>query len=204
MHPCPRRRADPTPAPAPTSPMSDAPLDVTGLIGAWQGGDREALERLAPYLYDQLHRIASGVMRGEGPGHTLQTTAVVHEAWERLAGHGDGVVDRHHFLALAARMMRRILVDHARRKRAGKRGGGVRHEPLDEAAIVQPENEGLVEIDEALRKLATFDARMAEAVELRYFGGLTYEETAAVLHVSVTTVHEDLKLARAWLRRELE
>lgn len=184
--------------------MSDGSLDITRLLGDWQGGDRRAIEKLAPYLYDELHRIAASFMRGENAGHTLQTTAVVHEAYEKLAGNRTEFVDRHHFFALAARMMRRILVDNARRKRAAKRGGGARHESFDEAAIIEPGNDNLVEIDEALEKLATIDARMARAVELRYFGGLTYEETAAAMELSITTVHEDLKLAKAWLRRELE
>jgi RNA polymerase sigma-70 factor (ECF subfamily) len=184
--------------------MPNTSLEITRLLGDWQGGDRRAIEKLAPYLYDELHRIAASYMRGENTGHTLQTTAVVNEAYEKLAGNQAEFVDRHHFFALAARIMRRILVDHARQKRAAKRGGSARHESFDEAAIVAPTNDDLVEIDAALEKLAAIDARMAKAVELRYFGGLTYEETAAAMELSITTVHEDLKLAKAWLRRELE
>jgi len=184
--------------------MSNESLDITRLLGDWQGGDRQAIEKLAPYLYDELHRIAASYMRGENTGHTLQATAVVHEAYEKLADNKAEFVDRHHFFALAARLMRRILVDHARHKRAAKRGGGARHESFDESAVVGPANDNLVEIDEALDKLAAIDARMAKAVELRYFGGLTHEETAAAMQLSITTVNEDLKLAKAWLRRELE
>lgn len=179
------------------------PDDVTRLLAEWQGGDREAIEELAPYLYEELHRIAASYMRREAEGNTLQTTALVNEAYARLEGAGHAVVDRHHFFALAARMMRRILVDHARQKMAAKRGGGLHRDTFDEAAVVGQSHEGIVEIDEALEKLATFDARMAKAVELRFFGGLSHEEAAAVIGISVSTLHEDLKLARAWLRREL-
>lgn len=180
------------------------PGDVTRLLADWQAGDDSALDQLAPHIYDELRRVAAAYMRRENAGNTLQTTALINETYLKLAATKLSVTDRGHFYALAARMMRRILVDHARSKRAEKRGGGAMQVTFDEAALVgQPDGE-LLEIDEALIKLALFDARMAKAIELRYFGGLTFEETAAAMDISVTTLYEDLKLAKAWLKRELE
>ena len=181
-----------------------APENVTRLLADWQAGDKSAFDQLAPHVYDELRRVAASYMRRENPGMTLQTTALVNETYLKLAAAKLSFEDRSHFFALAARMMRRILVDHARNKRAAKRGGGAMQITFDEAAIIGQPDDELLEIDEALTKLATFDARMAKAIELRYFGGLGYEETAMAMNISVTTLYEDLKLAKAWLKRELE
>lgn len=181
----------------------DAQENVTALLAEWQAGDSSALERLSPYIYDELHRIAASYMRRERSGGTLQTTAVVSEAYLRLADSEMNFTDRSHFFALAARMMRRILVDHARARQSAKRGSGAPHASFDEAAVVGADGTDLLELDDALDKLAAFDARMAKAIELRFFGGLTYEEAAEVLDISVTTLFEDIKLAKAWLKQQL-
>lgn len=178
--------------------------DVTGLLAEWQQGDDDALQRLGPYLYDELHRIAAGYMRREHSAATLQATALVNEAYLRLAGGDLSFNNRSHFFALAARMMRRILVDHARGKMAAKRGGGARQLTFDEAAVITAPGDALVEFDEALEKLERFDARMAKAIEYRFFGGMSYEEAAEALGVSVSTLYEEIRLAKAWLKRELE
>lgn len=183
---------------------AQVPEDVTGLLAEWQQGDDSALERLAPYVYDELHRIAAGYMRRESAGNTLQATALVNEAYLRLAGGKLSFSDRSHFFALAARMMRRILVDHARSRQAAKRGGGGKQLTFDEAVALDQTDDALVEFDQALQKLAGFDARMAKAIELRFFGGVGYEDAAEALGVSVSTLYEDLRLAKAWLLRELE
>ena len=177
--------------------------DVTGLLSDWQRGDEAALEQLGPYLYDELHRIAAGYMQHERGSGTLQATVLVNEAYLRLAGGRLTFADRSHFFALAARMMRRILVDYARRRKAAKRGGGAGQLAFDEALVVDEPDEALVEFDAALEKLAAFDARMAKAVELRFFGGMHYDEAAEALGVSVSTLYEELRLAKAWLKREL-
>ncbi len=177
--------------------------NVTGLLSDWQQGDRAALEQLGPYLYDELHRIAAGYMKRERGSGTVQATVLVNEAYMRLAGGSLEFSDRSHFFALAARMMRRILVDHARRRHAGKRGGGVRQLSFDEALVMDEPDYALVELDAALEKLAAFDARMARAVELRFFGGMNYDEAAEALDVSVSTLYAELRLAKAWLKREL-
>ena len=187
--------------------MSDK-NQVTNLLIAWQGGDEAALEQLSPYIYQELRRLARRAMDGESAGHTLQTTALVHEAFVRLVGAEVSYQGRQHFFALAARMMRRILVDHARAKRRAKRGSGGVHLPLHAAddAEAQPsvtDAETVIELDDALTKLAAFDARMAETVELIYFGGLSYEETAAALGISRAAVFEDLRFAKAWLRNAM-
>lgn len=182
----------------------DTGEDVTGLLSDWQQGDDTALERLGPYIYDELHRIAAGYMRRERSDSTLQATALVNEAYLRMVGGKLSFSDRSHFFALAARMMRRILVDHARNRQAAKRGGGARHLTFDEAAAIDEPDDALVEFDEALQKLAAFDARMAKAIEFRFFGGMSYEEAAEALEVSVSTLYDDLRLAKAWLMRELE
>lgn len=178
--------------------------DVTGLLAEWQQGDDGALQRLGPYLYDELHRIAAGYMRREQSAVTLQATALVNEAYLRLAGGDLSFNDRSHFFALAARMMRRILVDHARGKKAAKRGGGARQLTFDEAAVITAPGDALVEFDQALEKLGSFDARMAKAIEYRFFGGMSYEETAEALGISVSTLYEEVRLAKVWLKRELE
>jgi len=182
-----------------------APADVTSLLVAWSEGDEAALARLVPQVYAELHRLAHHYMRAERPGHTLQTTALVNEAYLRL-------VDtkrirwesRAHFLGVAAQAMRRILVDAARGHGALKRGGAALHVSLNGVAVPAPErDDALVALDEALTALAAVDARKSRVVELRYFGGLTVAETAAVLHVSPETVQRDWHVAKAWLLREL-
>ena len=178
--------------------------EITSLLADWQRGDSDALERLAPHIYQELKRVAASYLRKEGSANTLQTTALVHEVYLRLDGAELTFENRRHFYALAARMMRRILVDHARSKKSLKRGGGARQITFDEAAMVSAENAvDLLDVDEALNRLAAFDPRMANAMELRFFGGLSHEETADVLEISTSTLFEDLKLAKTWLRREL-
>jgi len=178
--------------------------NVTSLLIAWQAGDRNALEQLSPYIYQELRRLAGRAMAGESSGHTLQTTALVHEAFVRLVDAEIDVRGRQHFFMLAARMMRRILVDHARAKRRDKRGGGQRPSSLDTAiGVSDDESISIIELDEALEKLGQHDPRMAEAVELIYFGGLSYDETAAALGISRTAVFEDLTFAKAWLKNAM-
>jgi RNA polymerase sigma-70 factor (ECF subfamily) len=180
------------------------PGSVTGLLLAWRGGDEAALEQLVPLVHEELHRIARGCMRGERAGHSLQATALVNEAYLRLIGAQQ--VDwqnRVHFLAVSARLMRRILVDFARSKKYQKRGGGAQAVTLDEALIVEEPGKDLVALDDALEALAKMDERKAKVVEMRFFGGLTVEETATALGVSPDTVMRDWRLAKAWLLREL-
>lgn len=178
---------------------------VTQLLHAWRQGDREALDRLTPLIYDELRRLAQHAMRGEREGHTLQPTALVHEAYMRLVEANVDWQDRVHFMATAATMMRRVLVDHAKSKGRIKRGGGAAKLPLEEAVIVAAEpSEDLVLLDEALERLAQHDARKARVVELKYFGGLNYDETAAALDISSATVDRELRMAKAWLYRELQ
>ena len=180
-----------------------ADKDVTGLLAEWQQGDDSALERLGPYIYDELHRIAAGYMQRERSGNTLQATALVHEAYLRMAGGDFSFTDRSHFFALAARMMRRVLVDHARSKKAEKRGGGVRQVTFDEAAAIDEPADALLAFDKALEKLEAVDARMSKAIEFRFLGGMSYEEAAEALGISVSTLYEDVRLAKAWLMREV-
>ncbi|MFL6228386.1 MAG: sigma-70 family RNA polymerase sigma factor [Pyrinomonadaceae bacterium] len=182
-----------------------APHQITRLLEDWSNGDKSAYDELIPLVYDELHRLAHHYMSGERRGHTLQTTALVGEAYLRLAGHG-GVrwQNRTHFLAIAARLMRRILVDHARANARQKRGGGAEMFSLDETAVVSPARSAdLVALDEALTQLAEIDPRKARVVELRFFGGLNVEETAETLGVSPNTVIRDWGMARAWLHKEL-
>jgi RNA polymerase sigma-70 factor (ECF subfamily) len=177
---------------------------VTGLLLAWRGGDEAALEQLVPLVHEELRRIARGCMRGERAGHSLQATALVNEAYLRLIGAQQ--VDwqnRVHFLAVSARLMRRILVDFARSKKYQKRGGGAQAVTLDEALIVAEPGKDLVALDEALDALAKMDERKAKVVEMRFFGGLTVDEVAEALRVAPNTVIRDWNFARAWLRREL-
>jgi RNA polymerase sigma factor (TIGR02999 family) len=182
-----------------------APADVTRLLRAWSQGDESALQNLIPMVYRELRRLAHRYMRRERPGHTLQTTALIHEAYQRLIDTPHiGWQDRAHFYAVCAQLMRRILVDYARSRRYQKRGGGIQLSMLDEM-LVPPSERGrdLVALDEALTALATVDPRKAEVVELRFFGGLTADETADVLKISPDTVLRDWKVARVWLLREL-
>jgi RNA polymerase sigma factor (TIGR02999 family) len=178
--------------------------EVSGLLRAWGDGDRAALDRLTPIVYDELRRLASYYMRGERPGHSLQATALVNEAYMRLVDYkGMQWQNRAHFFAVSAQLMRRILVEHARRHNL-KRGGGVQHVSLDETAIVGGDRAtDLVALDDALGALAQFDARKVQVVEMRFFGGLSVEETAEVLKVSPVTVMRDWSTAKAWLYREL-
>ena len=182
--------------------------DISKLLRSWSDGDRSALERLTPIVYDELHRLARRYMKGERPGHSLQTTALVNEAYIRLVGYKRMQwQNRAHFFAVSAQLMRRILVEHARRHNL-KRGGGVPHVSLEETATVGADRatdpgSQLVALDDALNALARFDARKAQVVEMRFFGGLSVEETAEVLKVSPVTAMRDWNTAKAWLYREL-
>jgi RNA polymerase sigma-70 factor, ECF subfamily len=181
------------------------PREVTQLLRAWSEGDERALEHLTPLVYDELHRAAKRYMAHERPGYTLQTTALVNEVYLRLVDSArTSWQDRAHFFAVCAKMMRRILVDWARSRRAAKRGGEARPielETLPEVALGPATD--LVALDDALNALAALDQRRSQMVELRFFGGLSVEETAEVLNVSPETVMRDWKLAKSWLRREL-
>jgi RNA polymerase sigma-70 factor, ECF subfamily len=179
--------------------------EVTRLLQAWGLGDDSALERLMPLVYNELHRLAHRYMAGEQPGQTLQTTALVHEVYLKLVDASDiDWQNRAHFYGLCARLMRRILIDFARSRNYQKRGGQIPHIELEEAATVSAVvGSELLAVDEALKQLAAVDARKSEVVELRFFGGLTVEETATALGVSEETVMRDWKLAKAWLLREL-
>ena len=179
--------------------------EVTRLLQAWGLGDDSALERLMPLVYKELHRLAHRYMAGEQPGQTLQTTALVHEVYLRLVDANDiDWQNRAHFFGLCARLMRRILIDFARSRNYQKRGGHFAHIELEEAATVSAVvGSELLAVDEALKQLAVVDVRKSEVVELRFFGGLTVEETATALRVSEETVMRDWKLAKAWLLRQL-
>jgi RNA polymerase sigma factor (TIGR02999 family) len=187
------------------TPPDDATVkDLSVLLRAWSDGDQGALDRLTPIVYGELHRLAARYMNGERPGHSLQTTALVNEAYMRLVGYTRmRWQDRVHFFAVAAQVMRRILVEHARRHNL-KRGGGVPHVALDEAALVTADNNvDLAALDDAMTALARLDPRKVQVVEMRFFGGLSVDETAHVLGVSPKTVKRDWRAARAWLYREL-
>ncbi|HVI10353.1 MAG TPA: ECF-type sigma factor [Candidatus Binatia bacterium] len=177
---------------------------LTVLLRQWNAGDKAALDQLMPAVYDQLHRLAAKSLRAERPDHTLRATALVNEAYLRLVNVNVEWQDRVHFFAIAARMLRRILVDHAKANLREKRGGGAEKIELDEAVLVGPQSgAGIIELDLALQRLAEHDQRKSEIVELLCFGGLTYDETAAALSISPATVHRELKLAKAFLHREL-
>ncbi|MGO8985342.1 MAG: sigma-70 family RNA polymerase sigma factor [Terriglobales bacterium] len=187
--------------------MTDAPSpEITQLLHAWRGGDQLALERLTPVVYQELHRMARVYMSREREGHTLQTTALIHEVYLRLVKVKDVQwQDRAHFFAISAQLMRRILVDFARSHTYQKRGGGAQQVPLNEAFVMSPEpSVDVVALDEALARLGETDARKSKVVELRFFGGMTVEETAEVLGISPETVMRDWGVARAWLLRELD
>jgi RNA polymerase sigma factor (TIGR02999 family) len=179
--------------------------DITELLVAWRHGDEAALQQLIPLVHRELHQIARRCLKGERPGHTLQPTALVNEAYLRLVDvRRVNWKNRTHFLAMSARLMRRVLVDFARSRQYQKRGGGVMKVSLDEAHGVSTERgQDLVALDEALTTLSAVDERKARVIEMRFFGGLTVEETAAVLNVSRETVLRDWRLARAWLMQEL-
>jgi RNA polymerase sigma factor (TIGR02999 family) len=179
--------------------------NITQLLHDWVRGDSQSLEVLTPLVYGQLHQIAARIFRGEKSNHTLQTTALVHEAFARLVKVDVDWQDRSHFFALAARMMRRILVDHANMKAAARRGGKHSDLPLDDVIVVSPEaGEAILDLHEALIELANHDARKADILELHYFGGLTYEEMGEVLGLSSSTLDRDIRFAKAWLRAKLE
>jgi RNA polymerase sigma-70 factor (ECF subfamily) len=185
--------------------MDPPSQDVTELLVSWSNGNQAARDQLMGVVYDELHRLARRYMRRESPGHTLQTSALLNEAFLRLVEQKNVQwQNRAHFFGIAAQMMRRILVDHARSRSYAKRGGGTRNLSLDEALIVSDaRNEEVVNIHEALERLTEFDARKGQIIELRFFGGLSIEETANVLGVSQGTVMRDWTLAKAWLRREM-
>lgn len=180
--------------------------DITELLVEWKRGDPEAFDSLFPLVYEEMRRRARGYMRGEREDHTLSTTALVHEAYLKLVDiERIDWQDRKHFFAMAARAMRRILVSHARKHNAEKRGGGAVKLSLDQAPTLSTRrSERMIALDEALDRLTEFDERMGRVVELRFFGGLTIEETAEALEVAPSTVKLDWQKARAWLYRELE
>jgi RNA polymerase sigma-70 factor (ECF subfamily) len=190
-------------SPEPSTPEVDRKA-ITRLLKRVSGGDKEAFDHLIPLVYDQLRRLASRSLHSERPGHTLRATALVHEAYLRLADSDGDWQDRVHFYAVAARVMRNILVDYARGVGRQKRGSGARHIGLDEAVLVDPSSvPALSDLDESLKRLEQRDSRKGKIVELLFFGGLTYEETAAALGISEATVHRELKMAKAWLYHDL-
>src|ERR1035437_3745706 len=185
--------------------MGIPPGELTNLLIQVKNGNGDAQSRLIPLVYAELRRIAARYMRGERPGHSLQATALVHEAYLRLAGQKEmSWQNRAHFFGVAANIMRRILVDHARVKQAKKRGGSEQKVSIDEAVLVQPDPpQDFLALDEALDRLAKRDPRQSRVVELRFFGGLSEEETAEVLGISLRTVKRDWKVARAWLYQQV-
>ena len=187
--------------------MSDlASHDVTELLYSWSNGNRQAFNDLAPLVYSELRRLAESYFRNERIGHVLQPTALIHEAYLRLISQSRPEWrSRAHFYGVAAQIMRQVLVDYARNTRAAKRGGGAQPVPLDAVVTYAPErSSGILELDDALKLLATVDERKCRAIELRYFGGLTVDETAEALGISPATVGRELRMAEAWLHRELD
>jgi RNA polymerase sigma factor (TIGR02999 family) len=181
-----------------------SPQPVSALLIKWRAGDPDALQALIPLVYQELRRIAQHHLQQERPDHTLQSTALVHEAYLRLMKQGPAeVANRAHFLAVASQLMRQILVDHARGHRAAKRDGGFRLELNDAIGAQKPQNMDLVALDDALNELAKLDPQQTRIVELRFFGGLSIEETAEIVGASPTTVKREWATARAWLRREV-
>jgi len=177
---------------------------VTRLLRRMSSGEKDAFDQLVPLVYDQLRRLASRCLFSERGDHTLRATALVHEAYIRLADAGGDWKDRVHFYAVAARVMRHILVDHARAGKRQKRGEGLEHIALDQALLVSSQrSQDLSALDESLNRLAAHDPRKSQVVELLFFGGLTYEEAAAALGISPATVHRELRMAKAWLHRDL-
>src|SRR6184192_1395055 len=184
---------------------SVSPHEVTQLLAEWSHGDNAALAELTPLVYEELRRLAHHFMEGQRPEHTLQTTALVNEAYLRLAGQTrPNFTNRSHFFAVAARAMRQILVNYAKSNRAQKRGGGSVRIELDEAAILSPEqSKEIVDLHEALGRLESVDSRKARVVELKYFGGLNYDEIAEVLKIARVTVRRDWEFAKLWLYTDL-
>ena len=179
--------------------------EITQLLAEWREGNQSALDELYPLVYNELHRLARRYLSRERKGHTLQTTALINEAYVRLVDQKNVQwANRSHFFAISAQIMRRILIDHARRHAYAKRGGGAKQVSLEEAAMVTPEQSlQMLRLDEALKSLAELDPRRSRVVELRYFGGLNNEEIARVLKISENTVTRDWKMARAWLYQQL-
>jgi len=179
--------------------------NITQLLAKWRDGNQSALDELYPLVYDELHRLARRYMSRERRGHTLQTTALINEAYVRLVDQKNvHWANRSHFFAISAQIMRRILIDHARRHLYAKRGGGAQRVSLEEVAAITPNaSRELVRLDEALKSLAEMDPRRSQVVELRYFGGLNNEEIAGVLNISANTVTRDWNMARAWLYQQL-
>ena len=179
--------------------------EITQLLAEWSDGNQSALDELYPLVYDELHRLARRYMSRERKGHTLQATALINEAYVRLVDQKNVQwANRSHFFAISAQIMRRILIDHARRHGYAKRGGGAHQVSLEEAATVVPDqSQELLRLDEALKSLAEMDPRRSQVVELRYFGGLNNEEIADVLQISENTVTRDWNMARAWLYQQL-
>jgi RNA polymerase sigma factor (TIGR02999 family) len=178
---------------------------VTQLLADWSQGDQTALQKLTPLVYEELRRLAHHYMEGQPPGHTLQTTALTNEAYLRLVGQSrPSFTNRSHFIAVAARAMRQILVDHARTAQRQRRGAGASKVELDQAVLISPEQSGaIIDLNEALQRLESLDSRAAQGVELRYFGGLNQDEIAEVLKISTVTVRRDWVFSKAWLYREL-
>lgn len=185
--------------------VKTSPHDVTQLLHDWRNGDKAALERLTPLVYDELRRLANRYLRDERKGHTLQGTALVHEAYMKMVGYTNlEWQNRAHFYGVAARVMRQILIDHARKHGTNKRGGGKQDLPLEEAAVFSIERaDSLVALDDALESLAAFDSLKSQIIELRYFGGLSIEEISEVTSISLSTVRRHMRMAEAWLHREL-
>jgi RNA polymerase sigma factor (TIGR02999 family) len=183
------------------------PIDrqaITRLLRRLGAGEKDAFDQLIPLVYGQLRKMAARCLYSERPDHTLRATALVHEAYMKMADSGGEWRDRAHFYAVAARVMRHILVDHARASKRKKRGEGFDHVVLDEAILVAPETpQDLEALDESLERLAAQDARKCQVVELLFFGGLTYEDAAATLGISAATVHRELRMAKAWLHRDM-
>lgn len=180
------------------------PANFTQLLTEWRSGNPQALDRLTPLVYDELRRLARGYMRAERGSHTLQATAVVHEAFLRLIQANVTLQDRGHFFALASRLMRRVLVDHAKSRSRIKRNSGAREPPAEEAAETSPPMDfDVVALDDAIDGLQQMEPRLAQVIELHYFGGLTYDQIAAAMSTSPATVHRDIRLARAWLLNEI-
>lgn len=178
--------------------------EITRLLSEWQDGDGQALEQVSEIIYAELKRLARGHMAGERPGHTLQTTALVGEAYLRLMIADVAFEDRRHFMVVASRMMRRVLIDHARSRQAAKRGNAARAVTLDDATAATPAPAvGVLDLDDALNRLAVFDERKATILELQYFGGLPVAEVAEILESSKRTIEREATLARAWLQSEL-
>jgi len=185
--------------------MPTTPQEITQLLTKWNRGDKTALEELVPLVYPELRRLARGYMSRENSGHTLQTSALINEAYLRLVNQQDvNWQNRSHFFAVSAQVMRHILVDHARKYSYEKRGGGAEHIPVDEVSVMCEERAAeLIALDDALNRLAVLDARKSQIVELRFFGGLTVDETAEVMKLAPITIIREWRAAKAWLGREV-